>query len=95
MKVGAYMDNRSRNNTIGFPVMPNIWRAVMAGWTIEDGRLTQVQLYPIDLAMNAPRSQRGLPRLSGDEDTLRYLQNLSDRYNTKISIEGGVGTICL
>lgn len=95
MKVGAYMDNRSRNNTIGFPVMPNIWRAVMAGWTIEDGRLTQVQLYPIDLAMNAPRSQRGLPRLLGDEDTLRYLQNLSDRYNTKISIEGGVGTICL
>ena len=95
MKVGAYMDNRSRNGTIGFPVMPNIWRAVMAGWTIEDGKVTDVTLYPIDLGMKASRSQRGLPRLSGDKDTLCYLQSLSAPFGTTIEIKDGVGTIRL
>ena len=95
MKVGAYMDNRSRNGTIGFPVMPNIWRAVMAGWTIEDGKVTEATLYPIDLGMKMSRGQRGLPRLSGDEDTLRYLQSLSEPFGTKIEIKDGVGMIHL
>lgn len=95
MKVGAYMDNRSRNNTIGFPVMPNIWRAVMAGWTIEDSKITSVNLYPIDLAMKASRAQRGLPRLSHDTDTLQYLQSLSEPYGTVIDIQDGMGTIRL
>ena len=89
------MDNRSRNGTIGFPVMPNIWRAVMAGWTIEDGKVTDVTLYPIDLGMKASRSQRGLPRLSGDKDTLCYLQSLSAPFGTTIEIKDGVGTIRL
>ena len=93
--VGAYMDNRSRNGTIGFPVMPNIWCAVMAGWTIEDGKVTEVTLYPIDLGMKMSRGQRGLPRLSGDEDTLRYLQSLSEPFGTKIEIKDGVGMIHL
>ena len=82
-------------NGIGFPVMPNIWRAVMAGWTIEDGKVTDVTLYPIDLGMKASRSQRGLPRLSGDKDTLCYLQSLSAPFGTTIEIKDGVGTIRL
>lgn len=95
MKVGAYMDNRSRNDTIGFPVMPNIWRAVIASWEMTDGKLSAIKLHPIDLSMKAKRSQRGLPRLSQDEDTLKYLQSLSEAYGTKINIENGVGTILL
>ena len=95
IKVGAYMDNRSRNDTIGFPVMPNIWRAVIASWEMTNGKLGAIKLHPIDLSMKAKRSQRGLPRLSQDEDTLKYLQSLSEAYGTKINIENGVGTILL
>lgn len=91
-KVGEYMDDRSRNGTIGFGVDENIWRAVMAGWTMEDGKLSQIRLYPIELGMKLKRSQKGVPHLAG-EDILEYLQTLCDRYNTKIRIENGIGYI--
>lgn len=93
-KVGEYMDNRSKNGTVGYGVLPNIWRSVMAGWTMEDGKVTQIQLYPIDLGMTRKRSQKGTP-VMGSEDVLHYLQTLCDPYGTKIRIENGVGYIDL
>ena len=86
-KVGSYMDNRSKNGTVGYGVLENIWRAVMAAWDMEDGKITQVQLYPITLGLHDKRPHKGLPRMSGSEETLRYLQQLSEPYGTKIRIE--------
>ena len=94
-KVGSYMDNRSKNGTAGYGVLENIWRSVMAAWTMEDGKVTQVQLYPISLGLHDPRPQKGVPRMTGDEKVLAYLQQLSDRYHTQIRIEDGVGYIDL
>ena len=45
-KVGAYMDDRSKNGTAGYCVQWPIWNAVMAAWTMEDGELTEIQLHP-------------------------------------------------
>ena len=67
----------------------------MAGWTMEDGKVTQVQLYPISLGLHDKRPRKGEPRMTGDEKVLEYLQRLSDPYGTKIRIEGGVGYIDL
>lgn len=92
-KVGAYMDKRSKNGTVGYPTQENIWRSVMAGWTVEDGRVTQMQLYPISLGMNAPRSQRGVPVLAHDSGVLAYLAELSKPFGTVIRIENNVGYI--
>ncbi len=92
-KVGAFMDNRSKNGTRGYAVMPEIWNAVLPSWTMEDGRITQLKLYPISLGQNLPRSQKGCPVLSADESWLRYLQELSAPYGTKIEIKDGVGTV--
>lgn len=92
-KVGAYMDDRSKNGTSGYGVLPEIWEAVLAAWTAEDGRITEVRLYPISLGMDMPRSQKGVPVLSRDEKTLRYLADLSITYGTKIEIRDGVGVI--
>ena len=94
-KVGAYMDDRSKNGTAGYGVLPEIWFSVVGGFTVEDGKVTEVQLYPISLGQNKPRSQKGVPVLSGDEEVLRYLQKLSDPFGTKIEIKDGVGTIAL
>ena len=94
-KVGAYMSNRSRNDTIGFPTMNNIWRAVVPSWTIENGRLTSVTCYPIELGMGKSRAQRGIPRLSRDEDTLLYLKALSERYGTVMTIKDGAAHLTL
>jgi len=93
MKVGAYMNERSKNGTAGYSVLPEIWNAVMAAWTMEDGEVTEVQLYPVELGQNLPRSQKGVPVMNGSEETLRYLQSLSDPYGTKIEIKDGMGII--
>ena len=67
----------------------------MAGFTTEDGKLTQIQLYPIDLGQNLPRGRKGVPVMTHDEKTLQYLQTLSEPFGTTIRIENGVGIIDL
>jgi poly-gamma-glutamate synthesis protein (capsule biosynthesis protein) len=94
-KVGAYMDERSQNGTRGFAVQEWIWKSVMAGFTMEDGRITQVQLYPIDLGQNKPRGQKGKPVMTYDENTLAYLAGLSEPYGTTLRVDNGVGYIDL
>lgn len=94
-KVGAYMDQRSANGTRGFPVMPEIWKAVIPSWIVEDGKITEVKLHPIDLGMEKSRGTRGRPALSRSQETLEYLAKLSEPYGVSIDIEEGVGTIRL
>ena len=94
-KVGAYMNDRSKNGTVGYCVQWPIWNAVMAGWTMEDGKITQVQLHPIDLGMEKSRGQKGVPVMNHSEETLKYLQGISDCYGTKIEIKDGTGYINL
>ena len=94
-KVGAYMDERSQNGTRGYSVQEWIWKSVMGAFTMEDGRITQVQLHPIELGQHKSRAQKGVPVLSGDENTLTYLAGLSQPYGTKIRIENGIGYIDL
>ena len=94
-RVGEYMNNRSKNDTVGYPAMPDIWRAFAAGWTLEDGRITEMKLYPIELGMHASRAQRGWPRLSRSMETLEKIRELSAELNTKVEIRDGVGHVTL
>lgn len=94
-KVGAFMDYRSNNGTTGYGVLPEIWNAVMPSWTMEDGKITEVKLYPIELGQKLARCQKGCPVLSGSEETLQYLADLSKPYGTEIEIKDGVGYVVL
>lgn len=93
--VGAYMDHRSANGTRGYCVQKNIWRSVMASFTMEDGKMTEIKLYPIDLHMEKPRCRRGLPTLTDDTEVLNHLKKISSIFGTEIEIEDGVGRITL
>ena len=93
--VGAYMDERSQGGTRGYGVEPNIWRSVMAAFTAEDGEITEIQLYPITLNMDLPRSRKGLPCMLKDNDVLKYLAELSAPYGTKLEIGEDTATIRL
>ena len=95
MKIGEYMDSRSQGGTRGYITQENIWRSVLAGWTMESGKITQVQLHPISLGMHEPRSQRGVPVLSGDSGTLEYLSGLSKPFGTELRITDDTGYIDL
>jgi len=93
--VGDYMNNRSKNGTRGYCVLENIWRSVMAGFTAEDGKITQIQLYPIDMRMGAPRSKMGIPHIAENDAVLQYLAKLSEPFGTKLTIKDNVATIDL
>jgi len=94
-KVGAYMSDRSKGDTVGYNVQWPIWNSILFGWTMDNGKITQVQLYPIELGMEKPRSQKGVPVLNGSEKTLQYLEEISAKYGTKIRTQNGVGYIDL
>jgi len=98
--VGQYMSNRSKNETRGYVVQPNIWRSVMAGMTAVDGSITRICLYPVTLHMEAPRSRRGWPSvLKGEEmkkdGVLEYLASLSKPFGTELRIENNCAFIDL
>ena len=67
----------------------------MAGFTVKDGKLTQVQLYPISLGQFEPRTRRGTPVPAQDDSVLKYLAELSQPYGTKIRIENKIGYVDL
>ena len=94
-KVGAYMDDRSKMGTVGYGVLPEIWFSVMAAWDMEDGKTTEIRLYPISLGMERVCSQKGVPVMTGDEKVLEYLAELSAPYGTAMEIRDGVGYIRL
>lgn len=92
-KVGEYMDARSSHGKRGYGVLPPVWFSVIPSWTVEDGSVKEIRLYPITLGMELPRSRKGLPRLVKDERILEYFQKLCNLYGTKIEREDGVGII--
>ena len=89
------MSQRSKNGTAGYSVLPEIWNAIMPSWTFEDGKLTEVKLFTVDLHMEKSRAQKGLPTLSYSEKWLEYLAELSKPYGTEIQIRDGVGYVKL
>lgn len=88
-----YMDQRSQNGTRGYCVQENIWRSVMAGFTAENGKITEIRLYPITLNMELPRREMGNPRLADDGKVLHYLQTLCEPFGTRLDIKNNVATI--
>ena len=95
---GDYLATRSGGGTRAFAADPVFWNSVVAVCKYTKGALDQVLLYPIDMGYGRPLPQRGRPVLStrevGDE-TLKWLQKVSEPFGTEISIVDGVGVIRL
>jgi poly-gamma-glutamate synthesis protein (capsule biosynthesis protein) len=66
--------------------------------TFEGGELSALQLHPVDLGMNLPVQQKGIPRtppLPRAVATLETLSRLSQQMGTTIRIEQGIGHLQL
>ena len=62
------------------------------------GELKEIQLHPIDMGFGRPIAQRGRPVLAEGpiaQETLKWLQEVSQPFGTEIKIEGDVGMIRL
>jgi len=74
------------------------WISVFPRMTFKDEKLTDLQLYPVYLGQDKPRSQRGRPLLAKGalaEKILKEIKALSLEYGTEIVIKDGIGKVIL
>jgi hypothetical protein len=72
------------------------YQSMIAVSRYDKGKLQEVRLYPTDGGFDRAISQRGVPHLASPEVSRRVLervQKLSQRFGTKITIDGSVGVI--
>lgn len=93
--VADALDIRSANNTKGLGINQKVWESIVPYWEMENGELTSLSLYPIELGFGLPRYRRGWPTLSKNENILQELKRLSERYQTSIEIKNGIGKVQL
>lgn len=92
------MDARSQNGTRGLAANRNVFESVIASFTVEQGKFSDIELIPITLGYERSRGSRGRPKLAGQEEGQRILQTLSvlsHEFDTTITIEDGKGIIVI
>jgi poly-gamma-glutamate capsule biosynthesis protein CapA/YwtB (metallophosphatase superfamily) len=96
---GEYFDERSKNDTRGFPVDRPIWESVVAELKFRADRSpAEILVYPITLGFGESRAQRGRPRPASAEDGKRVVEGLaaiSAPLGTKIEYRDGHGVVVL
>lgn len=87
------MDMKTKNGTKGLLMLTDVMESVIASWTMENGKLKEITLYPIELGHGKKRHQNGFPEITKNEEILKRLQVLSEPFGTEIIINDGVGKI--
>lgn len=93
--VADALDARTKKDTIGLGANPLVWESVIPFWTMENGELKEIQLYPVELGFGKPRYVRGWPVPAKSAAPLEKLAELSKHYSTEIVIDGFIGRVKL
>ncbi|MCS7206363.1 MAG: CapA family protein [Dehalococcoidia bacterium] len=91
-----FFEARTAGDTRGFPANPVYWETVVAVTHFRAGRLEEVRLYPCELGVGRPRSQRGRPLLASPEAGARCLERLArlcQPLGTDLRLVDGVGIV--
>ncbi len=81
---------------IGFLADEWFWLSVVPVCRFEDGEIERIDLHPIDLGFEEPRSGRGYPRYADAETGERIVERLSalsEPYDTDVLYEEGRGRV--
>jgi poly-gamma-glutamate synthesis protein (capsule biosynthesis protein) len=93
--VADAFEARSAKGTKGLAVMPEAWQSVIPFWTMENERLKEITLYPIELGFGDPVYRAGWPTLTRNIEIIERLQRLSAPFQTVINNENGIGKVVL
>lgn len=88
-------DKRSNHHTRGLQTDRRMFETVVPYWEAKDGVLTKLELLPVELHFDLPRSRNGWPRPYRNGNILERLASMSERYGTKIDIVAGIGIVHL
>ncbi|MEA4820875.1 MAG: hypothetical protein VB122_01375 [Erysipelotrichales bacterium] len=89
------MDKRTCSDTKGLGANPAVWESIIPYWSMENGELKELLLYPIEIGYGLPRYRRGWPEFSQNSKIIEKLADLSKPFSTDIRVDNGVGRICL
>lgn len=88
-------DARNAGGTKGLCYQKVMYEAIIPYWEMEDGKLTKLELLPIELNFDQGRSMGGWPRPKYDDGIIERLAEMSKPYGTEIVIENGIGIVRL
>ncbi len=91
-----YLDARYDKDRRSFPADREYWDSVAVVTRWEGGRFVEAQLHPITLGFQAPRAQRGRPRLAAGADAARILEMMTTRskaFGATVTVKGSVGIV--
>lgn len=87
---------RSANYTRGLMTDHRMFESFIPYFEMEGGKLTHLELLPIELDFEEPRYKNGNPHVSTDHCILERLKEMSAPYGTEIEIdERGIGIVKL
>ena len=88
-------DDRSAGGKRGLYYSKVMFESVVPWFELEDGELTRLELMPVELNFDAPRSVGGWPRPMPDGGILERMAEMCARYGTKLDIRDGLGVVKL
>lgn len=80
------LKKRSKDFTVGLMTDRRMFISVIPQWEMEDGKLTKLELMPIEMKMGGNKSEIGLPRRSSDPQIAEYLAKMCQPYGTKLEM---------
>ena len=87
---------RSRNYTVGLLTDQRMMESVIPYFEMEDGELTHLELFPIELGYGEPRYRLGNPKFCPDRGIIERYAEMSLPYGTEINInDEGIGIVTL
>ena len=85
---------RSKDYTRGLLTDRRMLESVIPRFEMEDGKLTWLELMPIELGFDEPRYRVGNPQFSADHGIIQRLTEMSAPYGTRITVnEQGFGIV--
>ena len=78
------LKTRSKDFTIGLMAEKVMNQTIIPYWEMEDGKLTKLELYPVELIQDGNRSEEGLPLLSDNPEIFERLSKLSEPFGVKM-----------
>ncbi|MBR4769266.1 MAG: CapA family protein [Lachnospiraceae bacterium] len=88
--VHELLAKRSKNFTRGLMEDRVMRETVVPYWEMENGKLKELTLLPIELSMNENRSKRGLPVVTETPAFFERLREMSRPYGTKMELKDGL-----
>lgn len=81
------LKKRSHNFTVGLMEQKVMLETVIPYWETENGKITKLELLPVDIQTDGIQGLRGLPRVAKDTSFIDRLAKLSAPYGLKMKLD--------